>query len=68
MHAEQTGRPNRRARLLGPQPVPVRSDVFLHGLSPFVLESLRRATEQGLTPTSLRSQWMAPIESAGGPA
>jgi hypothetical protein len=43
----------RHAKLLDRQPVPVRSDVFLHGLSPFTLKSLRRAIEQGLMPSGL---------------
>ena len=33
--------------------VPVRTDVFLHNFDPFTVESLRRAIEQGLTPSSL---------------
>jgi hypothetical protein len=33
--------------------IPVRTDVFLHNLDPFTLESLRRAIEQGLTPSGL---------------
>lgn len=32
---------------------PVASDVFLHNLEPFTLEALRRALEQGLTPSGL---------------
>jgi hypothetical protein len=43
----------RHAKLLDRQPVPVRSDVLLHGLSPFTLKSLRRAIEQGLMPSGL---------------
>ena len=50
----------RRAKLLDSRPtslttggVPVRSDVFIHNLDPFTLESLHRAIEQGLVPTSL---------------
>ena len=31
----------------------VAADVFIHGLSPFTLEMLRRATEQGLTLSGL---------------
>lgn len=42
-----------RAKLLDRQPVSVRSDIFLHGLSSLTLESLRRALEQGLTPSGL---------------
>jgi len=45
----------RHAKLLDrrPQPVPVRTDVFIHNLDPFTLEALRRALEQGLTPSGL---------------
>jgi hypothetical protein len=32
---------------------PVVSDVFLHNLEPFTLETLRRALAQGLTPTDV---------------
>lgn len=53
MHIKQSVRPNRRAKLLNREPIPVGADVFLHGLSPSTLESLRRAIEQGLIPTSL---------------
>ncbi len=42
-----------RTKLLKRQPVPVRSDVFLHRLEPSTLEALRRALEQGLTPSGL---------------
>ena len=31
--------------------IPVRTDIFLHDLSPFTVETLRRAVEQGLTPS-----------------
>jgi len=37
-----------RAELLDHQPVPVRTDVFLHGLEPDTLEMLRWAMEQDL--------------------
>lgn len=43
----------RRAKLLDRQPVPVRVDVFLHGLPDDTLEHLRRAMEQGLTPSGV---------------
>jgi hypothetical protein len=43
-----------RAELLDHQPVPVRTDVSLHGLSPLTLEMLRRAIEQGLMPFDLQ--------------
>ena len=43
----------RRAKLLDRQPIPVRSDIFLHGLPASTLEDLRRAIEQGLTPYDL---------------
>jgi hypothetical protein len=33
--------------------IPVVTDVFLHRLEPYTLEALRRAMEQGLTPTGL---------------
>lgn len=33
--------------------IPVRTDVFIHNLDPFTLEALRRAVEQGLTPSGL---------------
>ncbi len=49
-----------RAKLLDRRPTslttggfPVRSDVFIHNLEPFTLESLRRAIEQGLVPSGL---------------
>jgi hypothetical protein len=32
---------------------PVRTDVFLQNLEPFTLEAIRRAVEQGLTPSGL---------------
>jgi len=32
---------------------PVATDVFLHNLEPYTLEALRRALEQGLTPSGL---------------
>jgi hypothetical protein len=50
----------RRAKPLDRRPtshttgdIPVASDVFLHNLEPFALQSLRRATEEGLVPSSL---------------
>jgi len=33
--------------------VPMRTDVFIHKLEPFTLQTLRRAVEQGLTPSGL---------------
>ena len=42
-----------RTKLLKRQPVPVRSDVFLHRLEPGTLEALRHALEQGLVPSGL---------------
>jgi hypothetical protein len=42
-----------RAKLLDHQPIPVRTDVFLQGLSPLTLEYLQEAKEQGLTPSSI---------------
>jgi hypothetical protein len=33
--------------------IPVRTDVFLHGLEPYTLEILRQCVEQGLTPTDV---------------
>jgi len=53
MNIKQSVRANRRAKLLNREPIPVGADVFLHGLSPSTLETLRRAIEQGLIPTSL---------------
>ena len=41
------------AKLLDPQPVPARTDIFLHHLDARTLESLRRALGQGLAPTAL---------------
>jgi len=41
------------AKLLGRQPVPVATDIFLHDLPPLTLEYLRKAIEQGLTPSAL---------------
>jgi hypothetical protein len=43
----------KRAELLDRQPVPVRTDIFLHNLDAYTLEALRRAMEQGLTPSGL---------------
>ena len=49
-----------RAKLLDSRPTPlttgddlVRTDVFLHRLERSTLEALRRAMEQGLTPSGL---------------
>ena len=49
-----------RAKLLDSRPIPlttgdipVATDVFLHRLEPSTLEALRRALEQGLTPSGL---------------
>jgi hypothetical protein len=36
---------------------PVATDVFLHNLEPFTQEALRRAAEQGLTPSGLVFHW-----------
>ena len=33
--------------------IPVRTDVFIHGLEPYALEALRRALAQGLMPFDL---------------
>jgi len=50
----------RRAKLLDSRPtslttgnIPVATEVFLHHLEPFALQSLRRAIEQGLVPSGL---------------
>ena len=50
----------RRAKLLDNSPtslttdnIPVATDVYLRHLEPFALQSLRRATEEGLVPSSL---------------
>ncbi|HZU42963.1 MAG TPA: hypothetical protein VE994_09850 [Terriglobales bacterium] len=43
----------RRSALFNRQPALVREDVFLHGLQPSTLDSLREATEHGLMPTAL---------------
>jgi hypothetical protein len=42
-----------RAKLLDRQPLPVRSDVFIHNLDSYTLEALRRALAQGLTLSGL---------------
>lgn len=42
-----------RAKLLDRQPVPVRTDVFLHGLPNDTLGYLRKAMEQGLKPSGV---------------
>jgi hypothetical protein len=44
---------DRRAIPLTPGDIPVRTDVFIHNLDTFRLESLRRAVAQGLTLASL---------------
>jgi hypothetical protein len=44
---------DRRAIRLTTGDVPVRTDVFIHNLDSFTLESLRRAIEQGMTPSGL---------------
>lgn len=43
----------RRAKRLDRQNTLVRSDVFIHRLEPGTLEALRRALEQGMTPSGL---------------
>jgi hypothetical protein len=43
----------KKAKLLDRQPLPVRSDVFIHDLDSYTLETLRRALAQGLTPTDV---------------
>jgi hypothetical protein len=45
---------HRRPIPLTPGDIPVATDVFLHNLPPFALESLRRAVEQGLVPSGLK--------------
>src|SRR5262249_18740276 len=42
-----------RAELFDHQPVPVATDVFLHNLEPYTLETLRQAMEQGMKPSGL---------------
>jgi hypothetical protein len=44
---------DRRAIRLTTGDIPVASDVFLDHLEPFALQSLRRATDQGLVPSGL---------------
>ena len=44
---------DRRAAPLTAGDIPVRTDVFIHNLDAFTLESLRRAIEQGLVPSGL---------------
>ena len=44
---------DRKATPLTPGGIPVRTDVFIHNLEPLALEALRRAVEQGLTPSGL---------------
>jgi hypothetical protein len=43
----------RRAKLLDPQPVPVRTDIFVHNLDARTLENIRCALAQGLVPTAV---------------
>jgi hypothetical protein len=45
---------DRRAIRLTTGDIPVRTDLFLHNLDPFTLESLRRVIEQGLVPSGLK--------------
>ena len=45
---------DRRAIRLTTGDVPIRSDVWIHNLDPFTLESLRRVIEQGLVPSGLK--------------
>ena len=44
---------DRRAIPLTTGDTPVATDLFLHRLEPCTLEALRRAEEQGLTPSGL---------------
>ena len=44
---------NRISMPLTADDVPMRTDVFIHKLEPFTLQTLRRAVEQGLTPSGL---------------
>jgi hypothetical protein len=44
---------DRRAIRQTTRDIPVRTDVFLHNLDPFTLESLRRVIEQGLVPSGV---------------
>ncbi len=44
---------DRRAIPLTTGDIPMATDVFLHRLEPYTLEALRRAVEQGLTPSGL---------------
>jgi hypothetical protein len=48
-------KPEQKSRLLRrpEEPRLVRRDVFVRNLEPFTLETLRRTTEQGLTPSGL---------------
>jgi hypothetical protein len=46
-----------RAAPLTAGDIPVATDVFLHDLSPFTLQILRRAIEQGLLPSGLDFGW-----------
>jgi hypothetical protein len=47
-------KPERRAARLTTGDIPVATEVFLHNLDTFTLESLRRAVEQGLVPSGLK--------------
>lgn len=44
---------SKRAKLLDHQPVPVRQDIFLHGLDADTLEMLHETLEMGLVPTAM---------------
>lgn len=44
---------SKRAKLLDRTQVPVRSDIFLHGLDARTLETLHETLEQGLVPTAV---------------
>ena len=50
----RTGLLDRRAIRLTTGDVPVRSDIWIHNLDPFTLESLRRVIEHGLVPSGLK--------------
>lgn len=49
----RTGLLDRRTTRLTTGDIPVATDVFLHHLEPFALESLRWAIERGLVPSGL---------------
>ncbi|HEY6389271.1 MAG TPA: hypothetical protein VIX91_26620 [Candidatus Acidoferrum sp.] len=44
---------DRRSTPLTAGDVPVRTDIYVHNLNPFTMESLRLAVEQGLTLSGL---------------